>query len=98
MSQGYELKLPVELGTPEADQLKILLLEAQRSGQPVVLDGDNVKRIGAAALQLLTAFALDERKHGRAPTWRGVSEPLRAAAELTGLSELLSLHLNSEAS
>lgn len=98
MSQAYELELPAELGTPEAEHLKVLLLEAQRSGQGVVLHGDNVKRIGAAALQLLTAFALDERKQGRAPSWRGVSDPLRVAAELTGLSELLSLQLNSEAS
>jgi chemotaxis protein CheX len=98
MSQGYELALPAELGTSEADQLKLLLVEAQRSGQPVVLNGEGVKRIGAAALQLLTAFALDERKQGRAPSWQGASDSLRSAAELAGLTQLLSLQNNSEAS
>jgi ABC-type transporter Mla MlaB component len=60
-------------------------------GQSSVLDGASVERIDSAALQLLYAFGRDAGARGNPPTWTGASTPLREAADLLGLTQILAL-------
>lgn len=59
--------------------------------QPSTLDGAAVERIDSAALQLLYAFGRDAGARGNPPTWTGASTPLREAADLLGLTQILAL-------
>ena len=63
----------------------------------VVIDGAQVTRIDAAALQLLCAAAQAARRGGGALTWRAVPQPLLGAATALGLIDALGLSPTPEA-
>lgn len=65
------------------------LSEHLASGQPLRVDGSRVEEIDTAILQLLASLWRSSAERGSACTWAGVSEPLRRAAALIDLAELL---------
>jgi len=66
-------------------------LTASAEEAEVKLDASEVSRIDMAALQLLAVFFSDRLRAGKATHWVGVSDALRAAAAVAGLSSQLGL-------
>jgi ABC-type transporter Mla MlaB component len=58
---------------------------------PVTLDITTLQRIDTAGLQVITAFVRERAGHGRTVEWQGTSPALITAAQLLGLTSLLSL-------
>jgi anti-anti-sigma regulatory factor len=85
------IDLPSEIGVPEAEALKERLLNALRGGSALTLDGSSVRRIGAAGLQVLLAFAIEQGRAGQRLNWSEASPALRECARCTGLDRLLAL-------
>lgn len=71
--------------------MKLQLVEALESGQPVILDGKQVERADTAALQVLSAFFHDATARKQSIQWRDPSETLNRSSMLLGLSGLLNL-------
>ncbi len=77
--------LPAVLDTPAADPLRVTLRQAVEKGQPLLLDGAAVERIGTACLQVLLA--------GREAAARGalpfaIVNPAPALVEMAALAGL----------
>ena len=70
---------------------KALLHQASGQNSPIVLDASQLERVDGAALQLMTAFFLEAQESGLSVAWRGPSEALQYAADLTGLKQILHL-------
>lgn len=85
------LELPAELGIEYAAGLKALLLPAASLPGALQLDGGQVARLHAAAMQLLTTLCRDRRDAGLPTSWTQVSVALREAAAALGLADLLNL-------
>jgi phospholipid transport system transporter-binding protein len=66
-----------------------LAKEAQR--RTVALDAGELRRVDAAALQLVLAFVRDRKARGLATEWRAIAEPLSDAARRLGLHGSLEL-------
>jgi ABC-type transporter Mla MlaB component len=87
---GSSLVLASNCSVREAASLKealCMLLE----NDDVVLDAGNLERVDTATVQLLCAFVRERAKTNRKVTWAGDSAPLRDAARLLGVTELLAL-------
>jgi len=77
--------LPAILDTPAAGPLRVTLRQAVEKGQPLLLDGAAVERIGTACLQVLLA--------GREAAARGalpfaIVNPAPALVEMAALAGL----------
>lgn len=57
----------------------------------LIFDSENVEKIDAAALQLLSGFYLFSVKEGRKVIWQNPSEAFCGGADLLGLTEILQL-------
>lgn len=92
---GSDAEMVIEcneaLDVAVVSDFKALLQQASGQNTPIVLDAAQVKRIDAAALQLMTAFFLEARESGLNVTWRNPTEALKYAANMTGLNEVLHL-------
>ena len=86
------LDLPAELGIPEAEALKSSLLELLAAGNVPELGGNNVRRIGTAAFQVLAALSVELRKSDANLVWHEPSEALRNSARVLGLLDVLNLN------
>lgn len=75
----------------QAGELKQTLVQALEKTQSVILQAQAVERADTAGLQLLTAFFIDARAKEIGIVWQSPSEPLIKAAELLGLTKVLSL-------
>ena len=84
------LELPADLRIAACPVVHEALL-AMREREELALDAGAVTRVDATGLQLLVAACRDQRTRGGRVTWLAVSEPLRSAALVSGLSEALSL-------
>jgi len=91
MSSPSHIELPAELGIPEAETLKIQLLDALDLGAPFALAAGSVRRVGTAGLQVLLALSLELQRRGQPLVWANASDALIAAAASIGVSEALSL-------
>ena len=91
MSSPSHIELPAELGIPEAEALKVQLLDALDLGAPFALAAGNVRRVGTAGLQVLLALSLELKRCGQTLVWASASDALIAAATSIGVSEALSL-------
>jgi ABC-type transporter Mla MlaB component len=89
-SQPAAIALPADCRIVELPALQ-QQLRAALTQPSSILDGTAVERIDSAALQLLYAFGRDAGVRGNPPTWAGVSAPLREAADLLGLTQILAL-------
>lgn len=78
--------LPEELLGEEPEALKQALLAVLVRGQPAILDGARVHRVGTAALQVLLAFLRDCSNKSLAVQLRAPSRALLDAFECTGLA------------
>lgn len=70
---------------------KAMVQQAMAGGGGLVLDAAKVERVDTAALQLLAALFRDSEHKGIELSWKTPTEPLKYAARLTGLDELLGL-------
>ena len=84
-------RLPSDLRIAACPAERDALLVALGRDGPLVLDGSAVTRVDATGLQLLAALFRDRRERRAAVSWSAASDPLRTAAALCGLAELLSL-------
>ncbi len=89
--QSVQVNLGVDLGIEQARALHAQLLPYLDNGEKVVLDGSEVERIHAAALQLFCLFCRDRRAAGREVELLRPSETLRNAAALLGATTLLNI-------
>jgi len=61
------------------------------AGYPLVIEAEDAERVDGALLQLLCAFRQAATVAGMEMAWGSVSQALREAAGLTGLTEALGL-------
>ncbi|HET6552643.1 MAG TPA: STAS domain-containing protein [Dyella sp.] len=89
-NQPRVVALPADFRLAELPDVKAGLLEALEA-PAVQLDGAGVERVDTAALQLLLAFRHAASARGLSPAWLGVSETMRDAAGVLGLTRALEL-------
>ncbi len=70
---------------------KAMVQQAMADGSDLVLDAARIERVDTAALQLLAALFRDSDCKGIKLSWKTPTEPLKYAARLSGLDELLGL-------
>jgi ABC-type transporter Mla MlaB component len=85
------LALAAECMVSGATSLKESLAALLDEPLPVTLDITTLQRIDTAGLQVITAFVRERAGHGRTVEWQGTSPALITAAQLLGLTSLLSL-------
>lgn len=68
------------------------LIESLDSGQPVLLNAENVENADGAAMQLLYAFFHDAKASGVDLSWNAPTEALKRSASLLGMSNHLELN------
>ncbi len=85
------MELPENLAIANAEHLHEQLETLLQKHQDVSLNGANVARADTAGLQTLLAFITALKQHSDSLEWVSPSEPLREAADLLGLTELLDL-------
>ncbi|KQN37412.1 hypothetical protein ASG37_10165 [Sphingomonas sp. Leaf407] len=83
------LPLSAVLDTAAAPALRDLLVERLSAGEPLLLDGSGVERIGQACLQVLIAAETAARAAGVAFAIDAPSPALADMTALAGLSPLL---------
>jgi ABC-type transporter Mla MlaB component len=76
-------------------QLHQKLMNVLAENRDVRMDGAAVEKADTAALQVLAAFFKDAAARGLIVKWENPSEPLRNAADLLGLSDVLALGLQN---
>lgn len=79
------------LDVANASDLKKGLAKLLRRKPPFELDASNVERVDTAGLQVLLAFKSEMAKREIDLHWQAVSDPLRSAADMLGLSGELGL-------
>ncbi len=84
------IALPADFRLAELADVKAGLLQALELSS-VELDGAGVERVDTAALQLLLAFRRAASARGLPASWVGVSETMRDAAGVLGLTQALEL-------
>lgn len=94
VNESVTVELPAELGSAEAEELRLRCIAAFDADQPLCLAAASVRRIGTAALQVLAAVFVEGESAGRVPAWQHPSEALLEAATTAGLSQLLKLKEN----
>lgn len=72
-------------------ELHLYLQKALEEKQAVVIEAGQVERADTAVLQTLYAFIKEAKSQGVTVKWRNVSNTVRDAAGLLGLSEALGL-------
>ena len=72
-------------------ELKKQLEKVFRRKSPFELDGSAIERIDTAALQVLAAFSRESRNRDIELAWAGVSDSLRNASTLLGLTQELGI-------
>ena len=90
-AQAGVINLGPDLGIETADELKASLLKKLGNKRAVVLNGEQVERLHAASLQLLSAFVRDRQAAGLEVQWDQASDCLNQAAHVLGLSAVLGL-------
>ena len=70
----------------EASTMHNALISQVADGTPLILDGGRVEQIDTAVLQLLVGLMRHCKEHDISCVWRAVSEPLRRAAFLIGVT------------
>jgi len=73
-------------------ELKKQLEKVFRRKPPFELDGSAIERVDTAALQVLVAFSRESHDREIDLTWTEVSDPLRNASTLLGLTHELGIH------
>ena len=85
------VELPSEIGTQEAEALRLEFLALIESGAPVVVSCARVQRIGTAGLQVLASLATTLRSNGASLTLREPTAALVDAARCLGLQAQLGI-------
>lgn len=75
----------------QVSHLQAVLLGALQGNGPVRLEGGGVLRVDGAGMQVLAAFAKTARAQGVEWRWAGISDPLREAARILGLTAYLEI-------
>ena len=88
--EAQVIALPADFRLAELADVKAGLLQALEAPS-VQLDGAGVERVDTAALQLLLAFRRAASAQGLPASWLGVSETMRDAAGVLGLTQALEL-------
>lgn len=91
MTQGDTFVLAPQVSIAEAAGLLRDLKLRVAGGGPLIIDGTAVERIDTAILQLLISCRCACQQRGTTFNWQGVSENLRRAAALIGVSDSLNL-------
>ena len=83
--------LPADCTIAQTAAVKSRLAPLLGRASAITLDGNAVRRVDSAGLQLLAAFVRERRASGRSVAWRDVSPVFSAAATLLGLNAVLEL-------
>lgn len=88
-STSYQLpdKMTIVNAEHVYNELEALLTEEQLHS----IDGSAVTQIDTAGLQILASLKRTMQGEGTTLTWGAVSEPLKAAGSMSGLSQVLGL-------
>lgn len=88
------IECPSELDIAAASALHQPLLDALRAREALEIDGQAVRRIHAAALQLFLSLITEARSLNLPARWRNPSPALLESARLLGLADALGLDDN----
>ena len=91
------IECPSELDIAAASALHRQLLEALQVGQALEIDGQAVRRVHAAILQLFLSLVTEARTLNLPVRWRNPSPALLESAELLGLTAALGLAVEQTA-
>jgi anti-anti-sigma regulatory factor len=89
MTQSNCIELAERLTIAQAAELHRSLCTVLAGGAPIAVDGTRVQEIDTAILQVLVSLWESSRAGGIPCVWHGVSDGLRRAAGLIGLTETL---------
>lgn len=84
-----ELGSAMEIATIQAAYPLLTAALAQASPNPLVLDASQLRRVDAAALQMLASLCRRAHERGIPLQWRAVHPAVRQAAQLSGLEQHL---------
>ena len=86
-----QLGSAMEIATIQASYplLTSALAQAQASPNPLVLDASQLRRVDAAALQMLASLCRRAHENGISLQWRAVHPAVRQAAQQSGLEQHL---------
>ncbi len=90
-AQGMMIECNEVFDISVVTDFKAMVQQALADGSDLVLDAARIERVDTAALQLLAALFRDSEHKGVGLSWNTPTEPLKYAARLTGLDELLGL-------
>ncbi|HCK81016.1 MAG TPA: STAS domain-containing protein [Candidatus Competibacter sp.] len=85
------IKCQAELDIATVGALRQQLLDALQTSEPLEIDGQDVQKIHAAALQLFLGLMSEARLRGLSVNWRNPSPAMVEGARLLGLSDRLGL-------
>lgn len=85
------IECQAELDIAAASILHQQLLSALQAGEPLEIEGQAVRRIHAAVLQLFVSLINEAQSLGLPVHWRNPSPTLVESAQLLGLADLLGL-------
>jgi anti-anti-sigma regulatory factor len=85
------IECQAELDIAAASVLHQQLLSALQAGEPLEIEGQAVRRIHAAVLQLFVSLINEAQSLGLPVHWRNPSPALVESAQLLGLADLLGL-------
>ena len=91
MAAIEKIKLETQLQIMLVESLHEELEELLGTGADLEIDGSQVERSDTAAIQLLVAVQATLKGRDSEIRWTGVSEPLREAVEMLGLTQALNL-------
>lgn len=74
-----------------AEEFKTGLINALELGKPVLLNSKKIERIDTTGLQILCTFLNDAKAQGINVEWDSPATAIKEAAQLTGLTNSLSL-------
>jgi len=90
-NKAHLIKLNSVLTIRDVSELMEELNNISADQTELVFESDNIEKIDAAALQLLSGFYLFSIDAGKKVTWQEPSETFCHAAELLGLKEIINL-------
>ena len=85
------IECQAELDIAAASALHQQLLSALQVGEPLEIDGQEVRKVHAAVLQLFLSLMNEAQSLGLSVCWRNPSPPLVESARLLGLADQLKL-------
>ena len=89
VKQPEPILLDPRVSIVQAASLHAMLLARVAGGGPVVIDASRVEEIDTAILQLLASLWRTCAERGIAFTWSAVSDTVRHAANLIGMTAML---------